>query len=231
VVWHTFLVSKHKQKFEKACKKKAEEVCFDLATTYEKKIKKLEEELNSNRSQIEKYKHDMTKHEEHMKKALMRGVCALNLEAMSIFNQCDETEQTNETNSPSTAEIELNKELKIAQHTTSKINQFNEKERNSSEELARKVKEYCQLSLSSANFNKEQLEHKKPSQMPRSSKLKSAINTQQSKKEQEKYENQLEEQKLQAINEENEKKSLLLKLNQRDYEELFQHEIKSVKLF
>ena len=29
----------------------------------------------------------MSKYEENMKKALMRGVCALNLEAMSIFNE------------------------------------------------------------------------------------------------------------------------------------------------
>jgi hypothetical protein len=37
--------------------------------------------------EIEKYKLEMAKSEENMKKALMRGVCALNLEAMSIFNE------------------------------------------------------------------------------------------------------------------------------------------------
>lgn len=232
VVWHTFLINKHKQKFEKACKKKAEEVCFDLATTYEKKIRKLEEELALNRSQIEKYKHEMTKHEEQMKKALMRGVCALNLEAMSIFNQCDETEQTSMTSSPLIAEIQLNKEP-VTQRTTSKTNESNVKEKCSSEELARKVKEYCQMSLNSANFNKELLEHKKSVQMARSSKSKSSVSFQQQREEQEKLENRLEEEeeKRQTAIEENEKKSLLLKLNQKDYGELFQHEITTVNSF
>lgn len=39
--WQCFLISKHKAKVEKACKKKAEEVCYDLATNYENRIKKV----------------------------------------------------------------------------------------------------------------------------------------------------------------------------------------------
>jgi hypothetical protein len=47
---------------------------------------KLEEELSQCKSEIDKYKIEMTKNEENLKKALMRGVCALNMEAMSIFS-------------------------------------------------------------------------------------------------------------------------------------------------
>lgn len=39
--WQCFLISKHRTKVEKACKKKAEEVCYDLATNYENRIKKV----------------------------------------------------------------------------------------------------------------------------------------------------------------------------------------------
>ena len=39
--WHCFIAGRHKSKLEKACKKKAEEVCYDLATKYESKIKKV----------------------------------------------------------------------------------------------------------------------------------------------------------------------------------------------
>jgi hypothetical protein len=230
VVWHTFLLNKHKQKFEKACKKKAEEVCFDLATTYEKKIRKLEEELESKGSQIEKYKHEMTKHEEQMKKALMRGVCALNLEAMSIFNECDETDQKNETNTISIAEAKPNNDA-ITQRILHNTNEFNVKENNSSEELARKVKEYCQLSLNSANFSKESVEKKKHTQMLRNYQSKSSLNFQQQNEEQEKREIQREEQKWQGANEENEKKLLMAKQNQKDYDELFKHEITTVNYF
>jgi centrosomal protein POC5 len=37
--WQYFIISKRKAKLEKACKKKAEEVCYELATKYETKIK------------------------------------------------------------------------------------------------------------------------------------------------------------------------------------------------
>ena len=51
--WHYFIVNKQKKKFEKTCKKKAEEICVELATKYEGKIKGLEQELPTNRQNIE----------------------------------------------------------------------------------------------------------------------------------------------------------------------------------
>ena len=94
-------MNKHKAKLEKACKKKAEEVCFDLAKKYESKIKRLDEELTQSRIEIEKYKYEMSKHEENMRKALMRGVCALNLEAMAIFDNDKNGATSSSSNSSS----------------------------------------------------------------------------------------------------------------------------------
>ena len=86
LAWQRASVQRHKQKLERVCKKKAEEVCYDLAKNYEAKIKKLDDELHASRAQIAHYRAEMAKHEEHVKQALMRGVCALNMEAMAIFS-------------------------------------------------------------------------------------------------------------------------------------------------
>lgn len=86
VSWHCYMNQRHKLKLEKACKKKAEEVCYDMATKYEARLKKMDEELAKARAEIDGYRDEMAKNEDYMKKALMRGVCALNMEAMSIFN-------------------------------------------------------------------------------------------------------------------------------------------------
>jgi hypothetical protein len=56
----------------------------------------LEDELTKSKIEIDKYKYEMGRYEENMKRALMRGVCALNLEAMSIFN--DENCNNNNNN-------------------------------------------------------------------------------------------------------------------------------------
>ncbi len=56
----------------------------------------MEDELTKSKIEIDKYKYEMGRYEENMKRALMRGVCALNLEAMSIFN--DENCNNNNNN-------------------------------------------------------------------------------------------------------------------------------------
>ncbi|CAF0855470.1 unnamed protein product [Brachionus calyciflorus] len=155
--WQYFQITRHKSKVEKACKKKAEEVCYDLATNYENKIKKLEEELNSSRHEIEKYKIEMAKNEENMRKALMRGVCALNMEAMSIFNEQSTTgSNTNLLEANIFNNIPQNENFQIPNcvKSTNSLNdmslkKFTDRE---SKELARKVKTYCESSLSSKNI-------------------------------------------------------------------------------
>ena len=63
-------------------------------------VQRLEDETRDARSEIECYKDEMAKNEDYMKKALMRGVCALNMEAMSIFNETiGNSNKTSSTNS------------------------------------------------------------------------------------------------------------------------------------
>ena len=53
VAWHLMWSKRQKLKIEKGCKKKAEDVCYDLATKYEAKIKKVSSMLkNINYSNI-----------------------------------------------------------------------------------------------------------------------------------------------------------------------------------
>jgi hypothetical protein len=164
--WHWYLLNKHKAKLEKACKKKAEEVCFDLAKKYESKIKKLEDELTQSRVEIEKYKYEMSKHEENMRKALMRGVCALNLEAMAIFDNDKNTAATSSNNSSNTNNNnaymnDMNEHYQESLFFNSKLSSANNIFLNTNKtpsnlitttnmaekELAKKVKSYCETSL------------------------------------------------------------------------------------
>ena len=116
--WHYLLIKNHKSKFEKACKKKAEEVCLDLASKYESRISNLEGELEMSKAEIETYKHEMVKNEENIKKVLIRSVHALNIESKPLEDE------------PS---------YPIEPATSSKSK--------SKSELNRKVKDYCESSL------------------------------------------------------------------------------------
>lgn len=50
------------------------------------------EELTQARQEVARMQKERERYEEMMKKAFMRGVCALNLEAMTIFNSNEEKE-------------------------------------------------------------------------------------------------------------------------------------------
>jgi hypothetical protein len=164
--WHILLSNKHKNKVEKACKKKAEEVCLDLAKQYEDKIKKLEEELQQANDQLNKFKEDMGKYEDNMRKALMRGVCALNLEAMSIFDDekkplnshCDgkmayysDEEIRAKSSQSSVNDKTIVVEVEPIEHqaTTKKVqfrsSAFKKTNENVDMDILNKVKEHCEL--------------------------------------------------------------------------------------
>jgi hypothetical protein len=166
--WHWYLLNKHKAKLEKACKKKAEEVCFDLAKKYESKIKKLEEELNQSRVEIEKYKYEMSKHEENMRKALMRGVCALNLEAMAIFDNEKNSATTSSSSNTNNVYInDMSEHYQESLFLNSKSSLANNNLLNTNKppssmtstinlaekELAKKVKSYCETSMKKVTNN------------------------------------------------------------------------------
>lgn len=111
--WHS-LVQKHwKVKVERACRARAEEVCANLSTEYEAKLAEVNrgmfffwhavlcptvlndwlflspqhcEAIEKAQAEIQRLQLERERYEESMKKAFMRGVCALNMEALSMFN-------------------------------------------------------------------------------------------------------------------------------------------------
>ncbi|OWF49978.1 centrosomal protein POC5-like [Mizuhopecten yessoensis] len=83
--WHSVIESKWRNRVERACQGKAQEVCMSLTNNYETKIASLNEALEASRMEVAKLHTERDQYEEGMKKAFMRGVCALNLEAMTMF--------------------------------------------------------------------------------------------------------------------------------------------------
>ncbi|XP_072019825.1 centrosomal protein POC5-like [Amphiura filiformis] len=90
--WHSIIEAKWKQRVEKACQSKAQEVCMHLTNDYETRIASLNEALESSRAEVNRLHAEREHYEETMKKAFMRGVCALNLEAMQIFHENEDAE-------------------------------------------------------------------------------------------------------------------------------------------
>jgi centrosomal protein POC5 len=73
---------------------------IELGNEYEVKYKQLELELLNAHEEIARLKVDKGEHDEALKKAFMRGVCALNMEAMSVLlkneNELETTTSTKE---------------------------------------------------------------------------------------------------------------------------------------
>ncbi|NXJ85681.1 POC5 protein, partial [Trogon melanurus] len=85
--WRSLSEEKWKEKVAKACQLRAEDVCVQLTNDYEAKIAELTATLEQTKAEILRLHGEREEYEDTMKKALMRGVCALNLEAMTVF-QC-----------------------------------------------------------------------------------------------------------------------------------------------
>ncbi|XP_060691856.1 centrosomal protein POC5 isoform X1 [Hemiscyllium ocellatum] len=83
--WKSEMQAKWKERVERACQARAEEVCIQLSGDYERKLDASREELERAKAEIRRLLAEKDKYTDSMKKAFMRGVCALNLEAMSMF--------------------------------------------------------------------------------------------------------------------------------------------------
>ncbi|XP_078071064.1 centrosomal protein POC5 isoform X2 [Mustelus asterias] len=83
--WKSEMQTEWRERLEKACQARAEEVCIQLSRDYERKLDTSKEELEEARAEIRRLSAEKDKYTDSMKKAFMRGVCALNLEAMSMF--------------------------------------------------------------------------------------------------------------------------------------------------
>ncbi|NWI31696.1 POC5 protein, partial [Sula dactylatra] len=83
--WRALSEENWKEKVAKACQLRAEDVCVQLTNDYEAKIAELTATLEQTKSEILRLHSEREQYEDTMKKAFMRGVCALNLEAMTMF--------------------------------------------------------------------------------------------------------------------------------------------------
>ncbi|KAM6230661.1 centrosomal protein POC5 isoform 2-T2 [Porphyrio hochstetteri] len=87
--WRSLSEEKWKDKVAKACQLRAEDVCVQLTNDYEAKIAELTGTLEQTKAEILRLQSEREQYEDTMKKAFMRGVCALNLEAMTMFQGKD----------------------------------------------------------------------------------------------------------------------------------------------
>ncbi|KAM9391902.1 centrosomal protein POC5 [Pholidichthys leucotaenia] len=83
--WHSLIQKHWKVRVEQACQAKAEEVCTRLSAEYEAKLAEHCEAIEKAQAEIQRLRLEREQYEESMKKAFMRGVCALNMEALSMF--------------------------------------------------------------------------------------------------------------------------------------------------
>ncbi|XP_039101497.1 centrosomal protein POC5 isoform X2 [Hyaena hyaena] len=89
--WRSIVQKQWKDVVERACQARAEEVCVQISNDYETKVAVLSGALENAKAEIQRMQHEKEHFEDSMKKAFMRGVCALNLEAMTIFQNRGET--------------------------------------------------------------------------------------------------------------------------------------------
>ncbi|KAM5192991.1 centrosomal protein POC5 isoform 2-T2 [Mantella aurantiaca] len=83
--WHSAIEINWKEKVEQACRARAEEVCVQLSNDYEAKVAQLTGSIEDAKAEVQRLLVERDHFEGTMKKAFMRGVCALNMEAMSMF--------------------------------------------------------------------------------------------------------------------------------------------------
>ncbi|NXB75465.1 POC5 protein, partial [Donacobius atricapilla] len=83
--WRSVSEERWKDKVAKACQLRAEDVCVQLTSDYEAKIAELTATVEQTKAEILRLHSERDQYEDSMKKAFMRGVCALNLEAMTMF--------------------------------------------------------------------------------------------------------------------------------------------------
>ena len=91
--WQSVQENKWRERVERACQNRAQEVCEQLTRDYEEKIATLQRQLGAAHAEIASLRSDREQFEERMKKGFMRGVCALNLEAMTMFKEEDATKE------------------------------------------------------------------------------------------------------------------------------------------
>ncbi|XP_054033755.1 centrosomal protein POC5 [Dryobates pubescens] len=94
VAWRSLSEEKWKEKVTKACQSRAEDVCVQLTNDYEAKIAELTAALDQAKAEVLRMRFQREQYEDTMKKAFLRGVCALNMEAMTMFQGKDSSTES-----------------------------------------------------------------------------------------------------------------------------------------
>ncbi|CAN9513309.1 unnamed protein product [Ophioblennius macclurei] len=87
--WRSLIQRHWKDQVEKACRLRAQEVCTNLSADYEAKLAEHCDAIERAQTEIHRLRIERERYEDSMKKAFMRGVCALNMEALSIFHSAE----------------------------------------------------------------------------------------------------------------------------------------------
>lgn len=100
--WKTGTKNQWRDRVKLNCQSHAEHVCHVLAEKYELKLKELKSELEARETENEALRHQREEFQDRMKEAFMRGVCALNLEAMKVLSPSS-SKANSQTALPSTS--------------------------------------------------------------------------------------------------------------------------------
>ncbi|KAM7538301.1 hypothetical protein Aperf_G00000075270 [Anoplocephala perfoliata] len=90
--WKRSLESTWEQRTHQRLMRESQQICVQLSQDYEIKIAELREKLRCAEERSALAEKSQTRAYESMKSALMRGVCALNMETMSIIQPKSESE-------------------------------------------------------------------------------------------------------------------------------------------
>ncbi|XP_077572237.1 uncharacterized protein LOC144196115 isoform X2 [Stigmatopora nigra] len=97
--WHSLIQKAWKNKVEQACQAKAEEVCTQLLENYETQLETINTEksgaLEKAQAEVKRLLNERERREVCWRKGFMRGVCALNLETLHLFNAAEDVQDSN----------------------------------------------------------------------------------------------------------------------------------------
>ncbi|CAH8527393.1 unnamed protein product [Schistosoma mattheei] len=110
--WKQFMEYTWKQRNFRRLTLEAQSECIKIKQELNQKILQLEAELKISQSELESMKAKQAGEQAALKTALMRGVCALNMETMAVFNET----------LPNMNKEFINDHLELAQLTSKKLN-------------------------------------------------------------------------------------------------------------
>ncbi|KAM3177107.1 hypothetical protein ACTXT7_005165 [Hymenolepis weldensis] len=94
--WKMGMESSWKQRAHQRFVKESQQICFQLSQEYEIKIVELKDKLRAAEQRCAQAEMSQARIQESMKTALMRGVCALNMETMTVLQPENELKSSEE---------------------------------------------------------------------------------------------------------------------------------------